>query len=153
MPIVSGGGGGGSTAAIGGVMTLSANTSLGTGATIPYDTSAFDSGGFVNVAGNTLAVPAGKAGLYQYGVSVIVAGTAGLTSVRIVLSLTGIADNAQGQMGANGTGFDPSLTVIGVEKMNAGDTVRAQLFIAGAAAATVVGAGNAGMFWLYRIGT
>lgn len=153
MPIISGGGGGGSSAAVGGVLTLSANTTVSSAQTIPYDTSSFDSSTFVNTAGHDLVVPAGLGGLYQYGVAVIVAGTAGLTSVRIVLTLTGSADNSQGMIGANGTVFDPSLTVVGVERMAAGDTVSAAMVLTGAASATVVGAGNAGMLWLYRIGT
>lgn len=103
MPI-GGGGGGGARPLDGVIAYMSATHNVASGATIPWDTTVFDTGGYLNPATGKFTIPASKLGIWR--VEATFRGTIDTTSDQVVSFFDGpLADTWYLNLLGNGGSF------------------------------------------------
>jgi hypothetical protein len=113
----------------GAVLTLSGSVAAYvSAAVIPFDTAAYDSGGYFNAAGTKIVVPAGKAGWYRVGLAVQASFDPGTQSeFACKINTSGNPDDAIGVFTVVSTGSGIATVAYVLGPLAVGDDMRARV--------------------------
>lgn len=153
MPIIGPGGPGGSSSPVftGAIVTLAADQSVVSAATIPFDTVTVDTDSFFDAVSSSFVIPSAKGGLYILGAQILVnSGATGKTSMIAQLSANVAANtDLPAVLDTNDGAVMVGSILISI---TAGDTITPVVTYLGAGAISVQGGSNSSSFFLQYLG-